>query len=438
MRLSRLWLAAALLPVAAIGGIELLADWILDPFLPFPLDTIAVTTTALALALLFVTVARRWIGRLTGTLDARTAELERRGATARALHQLGVSVAASRDLDKVLGSVAEATRRMLGGEVSLVALQNGDSVTVAVSDGPAEAIVGDGAPVREPAELLAARYRRSVIGAPLRRGDSTIGSLLVAGREERAYSVDELETLSSLAALLALAIENARLEAQLRELAVRGERERIAREMHDGLAQVLSYVNTKSQAVEELLRHRRIEDARTQLAELSAAARSIYVDVREAILGLTSPIPPGRGLFGAIEEYADRYSASSSIAVSVSASPAAAATDLSPETEAQVFRIVQEALTNVRKHAHAAHADIRLECDGALLEVTITDDGRGLTAPPSVGGLAPDDGWPQFGIVAMKERAASIGAELEVGRADGHGARVRVRLPLQSARAAVG
>ena len=438
MRHSRLWWAAVILPVAIIGGIELLADWGLDPYLPFPYDTLVVTGASFVLAVIFVSIASHRIGLLTGALDARTREVEQRSARARALHQLGVSVAATRDLDTVLRSVTEATRRMLGGEVALVALQSGETATLAASSGPSEALLATTGLAREPADLLAAPFRQSLVAAPLHRGDSTIGSLAVAGRQERSYSVDELETLSSLAALLALAIENARLEAQLRELAVRGERERIAREMHDGLAQVLGYVNTKSQAVEELLRQRRIGDARGQLAELAAAARSIYVDVREAILGLTSPISPERGLVGAVEEYADRFAASSKIAVSVSASPGAAAMALSPEIEAQVFRIVQEALTNVRKHAEAARVEIGLESDGTRLEVTVADDGRGIATPTrEVNGATESGGWPHFGMAAMRERAASIGAELDVGPAAGSGTRVCLTLDLRLAAARV-
>ena len=89
--------------------------------------------------------------------------------------------------------------------------------------------------------------------APLQRAGETIGLLMVGSMVERAFEIDEVETLSSLANQAAIAIENARLQARLRELAVVAERERIAREMHDGLAQVLGYVNTKSQAIEELL-----------------------------------------------------------------------------------------------------------------------------------------------------------------------------------------
>ena len=109
------------------------------------------------------------------------------------------------------------------------------------------------------------------------------------------------------------------------------ERERIAREMHDGLAQVLGYVNIKSQAIEELLLLGRTEEARGLLAELAAAARSIYVDVREAILGLRSPVVPGVGLIASVEEYADRFAEASKIVVRVDASAAARRLDLGPE-----------------------------------------------------------------------------------------------------------
>ena len=163
------------------------------------------------------------------------------------------------------------------------------------------------------------------------------------------------------------------------------ERERIAREMHDGLAQVLGYVNTKSQAIEELLLAGRTDEARGLLAELAAAARSIYVDVREAILGLRSPVVPGVGLDrggrGVRRHASPRRS---KIVVSVDASADARAVwSSAPEVEAQVFRIVQEALTNVRKHSGARRADIVFAVVDGRLDVVIADDGHGLEAAPS-------------------------------------------------------
>ncbi len=169
---------------------------------------------------------------------------------------------------------------------------------------------GSGAAAFVRGDLAVARLE-----APLQRAGETIGLLMVGSRLPRGFEVDEVETLSSLATQAAIAIENARLQARLRELAVVAERERIAREMHDGLAQVLGYVNTKSQAIEELLAGGRIDEARGLLAELAAAARSIYVDVREAILGLRSPVVPGVGLVAAVEDYAARFADASKIAV---------------------------------------------------------------------------------------------------------------------------
>lgn len=433
MRHSRLWWTAVLLPAAVIGGIELLADWGLDPYLPFPLDTAVVTATALVVAYLLVLVAQRRMDLLAGALDTRTRELEKRGATARALHQLGVTVSGTRDIDAVLQAVVDATRRLLDGDVAFVMLQAGESGSLAASSGPAEAFARSDTESPEPADLLDPAYRASLVAAPLHRGLTTIGVLAVAGRRERSFEIDEVETLSSLANLLTLAIENARLEGQLREMAVRGERERIAREMHDGLSQVLGYVNTKSQAVEELLRQRRTDEARGQLAELASAARSIYVDVREAILGLSSPITPERGLVGALEEYAARYTTAAKIAVAVDASPDASRIDLSAEVEAQVFRIVQEALTNVRKHASAARVHIEVACESGELEVRVTDDGRGLPAAPDASAASDastDSAWPHYGLAGMRERAAAIGGVLEIGSAEPSGTRVTLRLPI--------
>jgi signal transduction histidine kinase len=207
------------------------------------------------------------------------------------------------------------------------------------------------------------------------------------------------------------------------------ERERIAREMHDGLAQVLGYVNTKSQAVEQLLAAGRVDDARARMAELSAAARSLYVDIREAILGLRSPITPGLGLAGAIADYAERFAEAAKIRVGVEVSPAARAIHLEPDVEAQIFRIVQESLTNVRKHAAASRVSVRLELVDDVLELQLADDGRGFAEQPT----NVDGDWPRYGLAAMRERAAAMGARLFLAdRAEG-GTTVMLKVPVAAA-----
>jgi signal transduction histidine kinase len=267
------------------------------------------------------------------------------------------------------------------------------------------------------------------LSAPLQRGGKTIGILGIGGAVPRGFDADEVETLSSLANQATIALEHARLEARLRELAVVEERERIARELHDGIAQVLGYVNTKSQAIDGYLASGRVDEARTQVAELGAAARAVYVDVREAILGLRSPLEPGQGIGRAIEAHALRVAEDSRFALDVSIPPEVRDLRLPVESAAQVYRIAQEALTNIRKHAGANRVRIRMEASAATLRLTIGDDGRGLG---TAGGGAPSD-MPGYGLRSMRERAESIGATLDVADDPGGGVRVRLVLPLAAA-----
>ena len=259
---------------------------------------------------------------MSGELHARNADLERREASARALHRVSVAIAALADLDEILQAIVDQARERLGADVAVLLTYRPDGEAyVAAGSGPDHGIdpaggfQGSGAARFVRPDLAIVRLE-----APLQRAGETIGLLMVGSRFERGFEVDEVEMLSSLANQAAIATENARLQARLRELAVVAERERIAREMHDGLAQVLGYVNTKSQAVEELLVAGRTDEARGLLTELAAAARSIYVDVREAILGLRSPVVPGIGLVAAVEEYSARFAEASKLVVRVEAS----------------------------------------------------------------------------------------------------------------------
>jgi signal transduction histidine kinase len=160
------------------------------------------------------------------------------------------------------------------------------------------------------------------------------------------------------------------------------------------------------------------------MAELAAAARSLYVDVREAILGLRSPITPGLGLVGAIEDYSARFAEASKIRVRVEASDAARALALGHDVDAHVFRIVQESLTNVRKHADASRVTIRLDRVRDDLVVELADDGRGFER------ASPESDWPRYGMAAMRERAAAIGARIDVSSSSSGGGLVRLDVPI--------
>jgi len=396
-------------PVVVVALIELLSDGLLDSALPFPMDTIVVVLVVAVLAWIFSSLAFDRIDRLSGELRVRNADLERREASARALHRVSVAIAALDDLDEILQAIVEQARERLGVDVAVLLTYRADGeAQVAAASGPSTGIDRAGGFEGIGLErFVHPDYATVRLEAPLQRAGETIGLLMVGSRRHRGFEVDEIEMVSSLANQAAIATENARLQARLRELAVVAERERIAREMHDGLAQVLGYVNTKSQAIEELLVAGRTDEARGSLGELAAAARSIYVDIREAILGLRSPVVPGVGLVAAVEDYATRFAEVSKIAIRVEAPESARRLELAPEVEAQVFRIVQEALTNVRKHSGAHRAEIDFAVHGSGLEVRIADDGAGLGTRWATGAL------PQYGLQAMRERADSIGATID-------------------------
>ena len=431
------WLTIVL-PVIFVVTVEVLSDTLLDQDLPFPADAALVALVVLAAGIVMSTATFRIINRLADELRQRNAELEARNAAARALHSMSVAITALVDIDQVLAETAANARELLATDVAWLTRigRDGEERLVATS-GPREAFDASGSQAGADADrFVRAPYRVARLAAPLQRGGSTIGSLAAGSRSSRRHAVDDVETLGSLANQAAIAVENDRLQRELRTLAIHAERERIAREMHDGLAQVLGYVNTKSQAVEQLLETGRTAEAKVQMAELAAAARSIYVDLREAILGLSTPLGAGPGsaatggraeadLAVAIGAYLERFGEVAKLAVSLEAADGGSGEDLAPEAVANLLRIVQEALTNVRKHAAANRVVVRIQRADRAVVVTVEDDGRGFDPVE----LDDPTDWPHFGRETIRQRAAAIGGTATWDSAPGQGTRVRVTVP---------
>ena len=422
------WLAV-LLPASVVGVIELLSDTVLDPYLPFSLDTILVTIVVAVLAAIFARGTFDQIDRLTASIEARNAEVEARAVTASALHSVSLAIASLADLEAILQATVDSARKLLGADLGLLVLTGPDGKPVLRStSGPESAFDRSGGRAGDDmGRFLRSERKLATLAAPLRRGGSTIGTLAVAGQAAPSHDVSDIETLSSLANQAAIAIENDRLAAELRKLAVRNERERIAGEIHDGLAQVLGYVNTKSQAVEGLLGAGRLDEARIQMAELSAAARSIYVDVREAIQGLTASVGAEVDLGTEVRDYAGRFGEAAKLAVSVRVEPRLESARLVPAIRDEVLGIVREALTNIRKHAAAHRVTVALGIREGRLVVSIADDGRGFDADRVED--RPTD-WPHYGMTTMRRRAAAIDAQIAWTSAPDAGTTVELVVPL--------
>jgi signal transduction histidine kinase len=423
--------------VLFVGTVEALSDTAFDAFLPFPFHTLLVVAVVAAVVGTGAWFSFRQIDSLTRDLRGRNSVLESRNAVLRAVYDVSLAVSGQADPDSTIASIAEHARLLLGVDGALLALDGpaGELRLRAASASPGVLMgdepVGVGVMARAEDDLgcfLRPGYEIR-LSAPVGHGEKRVGMLGVATARgvRRRFDASEVETLSALATQAGLALEAARLHSELKILAIQSERERIAREMHDGLAQVLAYVNTKSQAVEEMLVDGRLADARRQLAELAAAARSVYVDVREAILSLSAPVPPDRGVVASLEEYAASYAESSKLAVHFRASPDAAKAQLTAAAQAEVFSIAREALTNVRKHARAQRVSLNLGLEGGELVLRIKDDGVGFEA--DVLAVGPER-WPHFGLAGMRERAESVGGGIVWRSRPDAGTEVELHVPV--------
>ncbi|MBI4312135.1 MAG: GAF domain-containing sensor histidine kinase [Chloroflexi bacterium] len=264
---------------------------------------------------------------------------------------------------------------------------------------------------------------------PLNYRGKLVGVLAVAALSPDALrNQGEVRILEGVGEWLAVAIENSRLYQQVQDAAVIQERERLAREMHDGMAQLLGYVNTQTIAVKKLLSDERLTDALDELRRMEDVVRDLYADVREGILGLRTAALKHGSLLAALEEYSQRYMDLSGITVALAGDGRLPA--LSPSTEVQLMRILQEALTNVRKHSRATHVTVGIHGTDASLGITITDNGAGFDMA-----RLPARGWPRFGLQTMRERAEAVGGTLAIESTLGRGTTVLVSVPVAGQRA---
>lgn len=258
---------------------------------------------------------------------------------------------------------------------------------------------------------------------PLKARDEVLGVLNVAALDPRRPAPEEVRLLTALGHQLGIAVENFRLSGRLQVMAVLGERQRLAREMHDSLAQRLSYVHLKLADVAELVR-RDVAQAEADLSELKHVTREAYEEVRQAIFGLRTMVSRHLGLVPTLTEYLHEWNRRTGIAVDLRTG-GAEALRLAPVVEVQLIRIVQEALANVRRHAAARRVIVVLEPAGALARVAVRDDGRGFDPTAVLG-----ERRQCFGLDTMRERAEGVGGKFVLTASPGQGTTVEVWLPL--------
>src|SRR5262245_31451894 len=366
-----------------------------------------------------------FFGALFGVLERMQGRLEHRNRELLALHEAALGVYGELALEAVLQNVVDRARDLVNaryGALSVIDEQNRiESFTTSGISAEQRARIGPppvghgvlGVVLHEGHRLRLADIQshprsagfplhhppmKTLLAVPILCQGPFRGNLYLAEKAGGAeFTPEDEQSLVRFATTAALAIDNSYLHLRPNDLAVAEERLRIAHAMHDGLAQILASVHTKAPAVKELLRTGRTEEATRHLDQLAGAAREVYADVRESIIGLRSAAVPERSIAEALEEYVNTWQAHAggACAVRIEGVPR-----LASNAQLQVLRIVQESLANVRKHAGASRVEVRLQQNDTRLRVTVEDNGAGFN--PSALGRSD---LPRFGLATMRERA---------------------------------
>jgi signal transduction histidine kinase len=209
--------------------------------------------------------------------------------------------------------------------------------------------------------------------------------------------------------------------------AVMQERERLSRELHDGAAQLVADLLLRLDTIKELVEADRGREAGGELERLHGVADEIYADIGESIAGLRSNVTE-RGLINALQDYVDQFEERHQIPTGLRTDEAA--DQLSPLAALQVFRFIQEALTNVRKHAGTQEVTVSLTSNGPdQLRVVIADDGVGFTPGSQRKGKARP-----LGLTSMRERVEALGGAFDVNSKPGLGTQVIATIPIPPTR----
>jgi len=233
-------------------------------------------------------------------------------------------------------------------------------------------------------------------------------------------------TLFSLVAAVVPYRINLNIRRRIEREAIIEERRRIAREIHDGVAQSLSYLNLKTKSVSDSISSQNTVQALTEIGDIRKVVQDTYEDIRESIDQLSTEIK-SLPVTTALANYIREFSNNNAIPVKFHVSKPF--TRLSPVVELQLLRIAQEALTNVRRHALANEVEVKLGNTNTSVEMIVRDNGQGFAlsdlekAPPGYHGLN-----------IIKERAEGLGGSLTITTAPGEGTELRVSLPLEKVR----
>ncbi len=295
-----------------------------------------------------------------------------------------------------------------------------------------------------PSALMNAAARESLasmLALPIAVKDKVIGLLVVGTRHSHAFREQEIVLLSGLATQMGMVIENAHLHQTSHQKQVlieqllgkviqaqEDERKRLAAEIHDSVAQSLAGVLTQIQICGSLLSTGQQQQVAEQLQSMRQNLAGSVREVRQIIFDLRPSSLDDLGLIPSIENYIKRFERENKIAVTLVVDNMPPRR-LHPNLETTLFRLVQESLTNVKKHAHASSVQVSLSSDGYQVSLKIVDDGQGFRWPEVTDKFFRGE---SHGVEGMKERVALMGGTFRIYTQEGAGTVVRVDIPVRT------
>lgn len=385
--------------------------------------------------------------KLEGRIVQRTKEL----ATA---FEFSQEIVAQRDLNELLNSVVERTRLLMQAESAALcvlspnertlelASYSGDvdielGVKESIQEGLTQQVMNAGETIVSETQctnckFLLANDAGHCVATSLRAGEHTLGAICVvqSGKNDlseiASFDADNQHALNLLANSAAIAISNANLakveRQKTKQAAAFAEREQLAADLHDNLAQILSFTRIKLERLGEILVDDQDAEERTTLMQIEKATETAYQQVRDALTGLLKPKQDRGDLAKKLASVVDEFFATYQLPIKLEISDSSALM-LPPATQRQVVHIVREALSNVQRHSQAKQAWVRAERANGDIHFIIEDDGKGFDPQCSLGGN-------HFGLRIMRTRAERSGGEFSFSSHLGEGTQILAKFPI--------
>lgn len=364
-------------------------------------------------------------------------------------------IVAQRELNVLMNSVVERARVLMHAQSAALCVLSSDGKTLelvansgenkvdlgmiqTIEGGVALPVIGSGQTVVSNTscsncDFLHAHSPGRCVATPLRAGNHTLGALCVVRSNQEnigdfaSFDAEGQRALSLLANSAAIAIANAHLVSAEREKAEQAaalaEREELAADLHDNLAQTLSYTKIKLEYLDEILVDDQDAEKRTTLKQIERATETAYQQVRASLVGLIKPHSAGenfaRKFFAGVDEFRTAYEFPIELEILDSS-----ALDLPTTTQSQILHILSEALSNIQRHSQAKHVWVRVERVNGHARFTVEDNGLGFDPETSTGG-------DHFGLKIMQTRVERAGGEFSLVSNLGKGTRISAVFPLQ-------